>query len=68
LSFQLTAGPITAWALKLTQLDWRDFKKKVSTLATLIGYKFHFIEQLGMEHEAELVEIDMSSMDASQPP
>jgi hypothetical protein len=52
------------------EVDWRDFKKTCpasSTLATLIGCECHFIEQLGMEHEAKLVELDMPNAFISDP-
>jgi hypothetical protein len=52
------------------EVDWRDFKKicpASSTLATLIGCEYHFVEQCGMEHEAKLVEMDMPISFISEP-
>jgi hypothetical protein len=52
------------------EVDWHDFKKicpASSTLATLIGCECHSIEQLGMEHEAKLVELDMPNSFISDP-
>jgi hypothetical protein len=52
------------------EVDWRDFKEicpPSSTLATLIGCECHFIEQLGTEHEAKLVELDMPNAFISDP-
>jgi hypothetical protein len=52
------------------EVDWRNFKKicpESSTLATLIGRECHFVEKLGMEHEAKLVELDMLNAFISDP-